>query len=200
MKKILVYIILTLISSGIIIVFWQQELVYNLPTPLPSNYKPVEVGQSLTLPFVKEKSNTALFLHFFNPNCPCSRFNMKHFKNLVNKYGKQVQFVVFIQTQDSSLLAEEIKTKYDLNVPCVIDRDKKIANLCGVYSTPQAVILDSGNKLYFRGNYNKSRYCSDKKSDFAQMALDSLLKKSHEPTFSALATRPYGCSLPSCNK
>lgn len=31
-----------------------------------------------------------------------------------------------------------------------------IAISCGVYSTPQAVIIDGNGQLFFRGNYNKT--------------------------------------------
>jgi hypothetical protein len=72
--------------------------------------------------------------------------------------------------------------------------------LCGVYSTPQAVIIDRNQKLYFRGNYNKSRYCTDKSSNFGQMAIDSILKNKAEPHMSELATIAYGCQLPNCTK
>ncbi|MBA3683083.1 MAG: redoxin domain-containing protein [Bacteroidetes bacterium] len=200
MKKLFVYLSLALISLGIVVVFWKQELVYNLPTPQPCNYKPVEVGQALVIPYNIEKKNKPLFLHFFNPECPCSRFNIKHFKALIRDYGKQVDFKVVIQSTDSTLSADEIKDEFDLDVECILDRDKKIANSCGVYSTPQAVLTDVTGNLYYRGNYNKARYCTNKTSDFAQIAIDSLLKNSNKPIFSALATRPYGCTLPTCDK
>jgi hypothetical protein len=197
-KKVFVYVCLILIATGIVTVFWKQEMVYALPTPVPHDFKPVATGQHLLLPL--NKHSKPLFLHFFNPACPCSRFNMKHFKTLVHEYGKRVDFRIVVQTQDSTLSAENIKSKFDVDLPCIIDRDKKIAGLCGVYSTPQAVIIDAADNLYYKGNYNRARYCTDKKSDFAQMALDSLLKDLDRPVFSVLATRPYGCSLPSCKK
>ena len=77
--------------------------------------------------------------------------------------------------------------------------DKSIAVLCGVYSTPQAVLLDTNHKLYYRGNYNKSRYCTDKNSDYARMAIDSLLHH-HEPVNNEYALKAYGCQLPGCTK
>lgn len=198
MKKALVYTCLILLGIGIVSVFWQQELVYSLPTPVPPGFKAIEVGQDLPLVFSEKKHNKPVFVHFFNPACPCSRFNMKHFKTLVYNYGSQVDFMMIVQTQDKDISAEQVKDKFDVDIPCIMDPDEKIAKSCGVYSTPQAVIVDIAGKLYYRGNYNKARYCTDKRSDYARIALDSLLKESDKPSFTALATVPYGCSLPSC--
>jgi hypothetical protein len=80
-------------------------------------------------------------------------------------------------------------------VPVLVDKGEKLAKACGVYSTPQATIIQTDNKLYFRGNYNRSRYCTDKNSNFVQMALDSLIAFKAAPHFSALATQSYGCSI-----
>jgi hypothetical protein len=198
MKKVVVYFCLLLIGTGMVVIFWKQELVYALPTPVPSGFQPKEIGQELILPFNKNNQDKPLFVHFFNPACPCSRFNMKHFRTLIHKYGKQIDFIVVVQTKDPDLSVEKVREKFNLEIPCVLDPGEKIAKLCGVYSTPQAVIVDAARKLYYRGNYNRARYCTDKKSDFAQIAIDSLLSTQNKPVFSALATRPYGCSLPSC--
>jgi thioredoxin-related protein len=198
MKKLIVIICLLLLGTGIITIFWQQEIVYALPTPVPAGYNPLKTGQKLHLAQMMTKQNKPVFMHFFNPACPCSRFNMKHFKSLVREYGTQVEFRMVVQTHNTALTAEAVKEKYDLDIACVIDKDERIADACGVYSTPQAVILDKEGKLYYRGNYNRARYCTDSKSDFAKMAIDSLLKHNSSPVFGLLASRPYGCSLPTC--
>ncbi|MEP6930797.1 MAG: AhpC/TSA family protein, partial [Flavobacterium sp.] len=62
------------------------------------------------------------------------------------------------------------------------------------------VIIDPSQNLYYRGNYNKTRYCTNADSNYAQMAIDSLLKQTLSPSFDALALRAYGCSLPKCTK
>jgi hypothetical protein len=77
----------------------------------------------------------------------------------------------------------------------LLDKDEKIAKACGVYSTPQAAILQTDKTLFFRGNYNRARYCTDKNSNYVQMALDSLMAKKDPPFFSELATTSYGCVL-----
>ncbi len=190
---------LVIIFCGISFLFWHNEYVYSLPTPVPLNYHAVEVGEFINLDGkLKSVENKPVFIHFFNPSCPCSRFNIPHFKSLAKEYGDKVSFAIVVMNTDSSYSVKEIQKKFDITIPVLFD--KSIAASCGVYSTPQAVILDTNHKLYYRGNYNKSRYCTDKNSDFAQIALDSLLNNKSTPLFSELATKAYGCKLLNCKK
>ena len=76
------------------------------------------------------------------------------------------------------------------------DTDGRIATACGVYSTPQAAILDGTGRLFFRGNYNVSRYCLAPGSEFARIALESLLAGKPAPVFPEIAMVAYGCELP----
>lgn len=197
--KIILTLWLTIIFGTISYLFWKSEYKYSLPTPIPVNYKPVAIGQHISL---KGKLATAsdkpLFLHFFNPDCPCSRFNIPHIEALVKKYGAKMKFAIVVIGKDASYTEQEIQDKFDLTIPVLFD--KSIATSCGVFSTPQAVILDVNHKLYYRGNYNRSRYCADGKSNFAQMAIDSLLNENQNPSFDKIALKAYGCTLPNCEK
>jgi thioredoxin-related protein len=198
MRKFLVTLWLVFLFSGIGVLFWYNELVYHLPTPVPENYKPVSQGK-----FIKLNGTLAtdygkpLFLHFFNPDCPCSRFNISNFKSLVKQYGRQVNFVIVVMN-NKRYTANEIQDKFDLNVPVVFDAS--IAVACGVYSTPQAVLLDTDHKLYYRGNYNSSRYCTDEKTSYAKIAIAGLLHDHARLSFNHLALTAYGCQLPNCNR
>ena len=187
-----------LLSGGVGAIFWYNDWKYNLPTPVPANYIRVNMGTAINLQEkVRFTKNKPLFLHFFNPLCPCSRFNMPHFKSLVQQYSKDVDFgIVVMSTRNYT--AKEIQDKYELTIPVYFDTT--IAVNCGVYSTPQAVILDPHHTLFYRGNYNKTRYCPDKDTEFARMALDSLVQGHLVNQFNPLATKAYGCSLPNCNK
>lgn len=198
MKKLTLIIWLSLLSGGVGAIFWFNDWKYNLPTPVPANYITVNMGTVINLPEkVAFTKNRPLFLHFFNPLCPCSRFNTPHFKSLVQQYSKDVDFgIVVMSTRNYT--AKEIQDKYDLAIPVYFDT--AIAVNCGVYSTPQAVIIDPNHNLFYRGNYNKTRYCADKDTEFARMALDSLVQGHLVKQFNPLAIKAYGCSLPNCNK
>ena len=123
---------------------------------------------------------------------------MPHFKELVTTYADKISFAVIVMTKDKDYTEASIREKYGLTVPVLFD--SSLAAACGVYSTPQAVLINTDQALYYRGNYNRSRYCSDKKSNYAQMAIDSLLANRQQPFFNRYALTAYGCSLPGCKK
>jgi hypothetical protein len=198
MRKWIAIALLLSVTSAIGAIFWTTELKYSLPTPVPQNYHDVNIGTELKLGYVMSNSSKPLMLHFFNPGCPCSRFNIPHIQSLIKKYGDKVDFAVVVMSNKDNLTAEDIKEKFNADIPVVFDRS--IATVCGVYSTPQAVIIDKNSKLYYRGNYNKARYCTEKNSEYARIALDSLLTNSALPVFDALALKAYGCQLPVCPK
>ena len=198
MRKVAVVFVLDIIFSAIVGIFWYQEMQYLLPTPVPENYRvvrPEEVIRfdSLLIPQHYEKPK---LLHFFNPDCPCSRFNVAHFRSLSEGYKELIDFYVVVEAKEKVPSAKKLIGK---NVTIVIDENQKLAMACGVYSTPQAALVQVNNKLYFRGNFNRSRYCVDKNSNFVQMALDSLIAGRLAPHFSELATLSYGCTIPTEN-
>lgn len=198
MRKILVVTWLMLLLSAVGALFWYNEWKYHLPTPVPENYKPVSQGKLIKLSDIPGTDhNKPLFLHFFNPDCPCSRFNISSFKSLVKQYGPQVNFAIVVMNNKLHT-AKEIQDKFDLDVPVLFDAS--VATSCGVYSTPQAVLLDADHKLYYRGNYNSSRYCTDEKTNYAKIAITGLLHAHAKLFFNQLALKAYGCSLPNCNK
>jgi hypothetical protein len=198
MKKLALLIWVSLLFGGIFTLFWYKDFQYSLPTPLPPDYKAVNTGTSIIFPhdFTVDPQKP-VFVHFFNPECPCSRFNITHFKSLVKQYRDQVNFAVVVMN-NTKYSKKEIQDRFGINLP--VSFDTALATACGVYSTPQAVILDNQHQLYYRGNYNKNRYCTDKKTNYAQMALTKLLN--HEPgfLFDQYALTAYGCELPQCTK
>jgi len=179
-------------------IFWYTDWKYSLPTPVPKQYHPVGTGTYVhlggKLPVPGDKP---VFLHFFNPDCPCSRFNIPNFKSLVKKYGEKISFAIVV-LNNKDYTAKEIQNKFDVDIP--VSFDSTIAVACGVYSTPQAVLLDAAHTLYYRGNYNKNRYCTDTRSNYAQMAIDSLFGNIYRPVFACYALKAYGCQLPVCTK
>ncbi|QSB25227.1 thioredoxin fold domain-containing protein [Flavobacterium sp. CLA17] len=197
-KKILLGLWFSLLLFAILVLFWQNEFKYSLPTPIPKNYHDVAVGSQIDLGKCWTTNNKPVFIHFFNPDCPCSRFNVPHVSGLIKKYGDRINFKIVVLNQQKNFTIEEIQKKFDAAIPVYFD--SAMASKCGVFSTPQAVIIDPSHHLYYRGNYNKTRYCTNADSNYAQMAIDSLLKQIQSPSFDALALRAYGCSLPKCTK
>jgi len=198
MKKGIIFLYLAALFTCIILLFWYKEWVYSLPTPVPGNYVAAQPGKYIELAGkFNPKKDQPVFLHFFNPDCPCSRFNIVQFNSLVKEYGSKVSFGVVVMTRDKSYTAERIREKFGWSIPVILD--SALATNCGVYSTPQAVLLNEDHTLNYRGNYNRNRYCTDKKSNYAQLAIDALLDKQN-PVFNQYALKAYGCSLPTCTR
>src|ERR1700761_5184389 len=130
---------LILLSFGIAFIFWRYEWKYSLPTPVPVNYHDVSRGALIQFPasaqLLRTRGAKPLFLHFFNPDCPCSRFNMPQFKSLVEKYGDKVDFAIVVMSP-KTFTADELQTKFNLSHPLPVLRDSALAAACGVYSTP----------------------------------------------------------------
>jgi hypothetical protein len=196
MKKLIVITWLTLLISAVAALFWYNDLVYHLPTPVPVHYVEVQRGSVINLNgSLSRYDSKPVFLHFFNPACPCSRFNALSFKSLVGQYDSRVTFIVVVMS-NKKYSVKEIQDK--LGVVIQVSFDASIAFACGVYSTPQAVLLDAQHKLYYRGNYNSSRYCTNEKTSFAKIAIDGLLNNQTGMNFNPLALKAYGCRLPGC--
>jgi hypothetical protein len=197
MKKSIVIVWLIFLFAGVTGLFWYNDWVYSLPTPVPEKFKPISLGRPIHILWKKESTeDKPVFLHFFNPDCPCSRFNVPHFKSLVKLYGSRVSFAI-VPITDKKISIKEIQDRFGSDIPVLLNSD--IAKTCGVYSTPQAVIIDTNEKLYYRGNYNKSRFCSDKKTEYARIALEALMNE-RTVIFDPIALKAYGCKLPLCNK
>lgn len=193
MRKFLIFGWLALLVAVVCALFWYNEYRYSLPTPIPQHYQAVANGKLISL---KGKLNFTdrkpVFLHFFNPDCPCSRFNIAHFKTIVDAYAGKADFAIVV-VSNQPFNEADIRKKFDLHIPII--HDPALAIFCGVYSTPQAAILDQDRRLFYRGNYNRSRYCTDGKTEYAKQALDDIIHNRANSSSTLMATTSYGCSL-----
>jgi Domain of unknown function (DUF6436) len=186
------FLVLAFLAMGA--VFWQQELKYQLPTPIPVQYAAVPPGAPVNRTLLP--AGSAYFLHFYNPDCPCSRFNARHIHSLIRQFSDSVSMYIVVSSPDNVSKAQ--REFGDETI--VVDKDGAIAKACGVYSTPQAAIIDHNGNLYYRGNYNRSRYCTTKASNFAELSLVALLNRQPSPAFGLMATQAYGCEWRDLNK
>jgi hypothetical protein len=182
--------------AGIGLLFWYQDLQYARPTPRPARMVQQPVGARLVLGAKGAMpGKKPLMLHFFNPSCPCSRFNRRHLRDLYNQYGGAVDMVVVLQAKDT-LEAIGKYRDWELPMAYVTDPAGELAERCGVYATPQAVLLAPDARLYYRGNYNTGRYCVNRDTEFARRAVEALLAGQAAPLFPTVAETAYGCLLP----
>lgn len=195
MRKAGLFGLLALIFAGIVNIFWQEELRYSLPTPIPEDYIPINIGSCLDIPIapLSNSSKAGSLIHFFNPDCPCSRFNAKHFSYLVHQFSEEIDFHIVIPEGAS---IEKTQKLLGTQLPIHEDKNKNWSRATGVYSSPQAVILDQSASLYYRGNYNKARFCTFPGSNYAEISLNLLLRGNEAPIWDFYASRSYGCELP----
>jgi hypothetical protein len=205
-----------LLLGGAGLAFWYEDVRFSLPTPKPPGL--VQPPMGATMPVERwllaagvDAGARPVLVNFFNPECPCSRFNVDHLHRLQAMFGDRVLFVAAIQASDvETSSVPTALAKLELQMPYFIDHGGVAAKEAGVYSTPQAVVVDAGHRLFYRGNYNTSRYCNDPKTEFVRLALDDLLATESETPNSALTSSPtsesvrrvsaempaYGCELP----
>lgn len=113
------------------------------------------------------------------------------------KYKSEVNFVAVVQSSDMDPKSRsDFIEKYDLGIPVIYDADGHYANALGIYSTPQAVIIDESS-IFYKGNYNKARFCTTTSTKFAEIALHALINNEPAPNFPEVAEIAYGCELPS---
>ena len=181
---------------------WLQDWKWGLPTPRPEGLEQPAIGSAAALaaPLADvraESPDKPLFLHFFNPDCPCSRFNEDHVRDLIRKHRDTTTFVAVIEPEGGPVNLDAVEiVAHKFGIRAVLDADGEIGRALGVYSTPQAVVVATDGRLYFRGNYNLARYCTDARTEFARLALEHTL--SGAPSFAAppQAVIAYGCPFP----
>ena len=194
-RTFLLFGLLGVIFSTIFYLFWTNEIQYLAPTKKPQNYVRVNISDSTTLNgILGNNDNRPIYIHYYNPYCPCSKFNYVYYSELAKKYGDLFNMYLVIREMDEDVI-DKIKESVTVNTTVIIDNNGEIARQTGVYSTPQAVLLKSDYTLYYRGNYNRSKYCTVKDYNYAEMAIDSLLLGRPAPVFDPFATTAYGCSL-----
>jgi hypothetical protein len=92
-------------------------------------------------------------------------------------------------------LRRKIAIPYPDGRPVLLDPTGSWSKKCGVYSTPQAVVLDRNDRIVFSGNFNSTRFCSENATQFARIALTAVVAHKPVPPMPASATTPYGCSI-----
>ena len=199
LRAVLTATALILAAAVVSYTFWHQDVKDRLPTPIPSDYKFVPVGSRVELENLIPPSDIPTLIHFFNPRCACSKFNLDHFNELKTKFAGRIRFFTVLQTSDSVGVEKKFAKKC-AGMPTYVDYTGAVADSFGVYSTPQAVLLDENGKIYFRGNYNVSRYCATRETQFVRIAIEHLLARKPLPNFPMAATTPFGCELPSNEK
>jgi hypothetical protein len=117
-------------------------------------------------------------------------------RSLIRAHRHDTTFVAVIEPEGGPVSRDSVaRVERDFGVATILDADERIAHAVGVYSTPQAVVINPGQVLYFRGNYNTARYCRDERTQFARLALEHALSGAAAFDAPREAIVAYGCPL-----
>ena len=179
---------------------WRADWRYSLPTPRPPELVQPDCVEPALLARLRAAAGFCapaqpLLVHFGNPDCPCTRFNREHVLELAQAcrgFALQLALTELPEAEPAGGVAFD----EELRLPALAENDGRIARALGVYSTPQAVLIDGAGRIYYRGNYNQSRYCRRADSAYVALALAALRAGRACPNFPPEALAAYGCELP----
>jgi hypothetical protein len=136
-----------------------------------------------------------MIINFASATCPCTGFNLDHLRELQQRFAAKVDFVLVLESSADAAGEHDEFGSMHLHMPVVYDHGGEVSAGLGVYGTPQAAILDGHGRLYFRGNYNRSRFCTEESSEYVRIELKALTEDRALPTVPTEATITYGCPL-----
>ncbi|MGB0663945.1 MAG: DUF6436 domain-containing protein [Pontibacterium sp.] len=131
----------------------------------------------------------ALVVHFYDPACPCSKFNTEHVLSLIAEY--QIKGVHFELRVPHPHHIEEAEDLFGV-VAKVVSPQKSPS------ASPSALVLGTGGEeakwfAAYVGPYSSGAVCSGGDDDFVGLALDRLLSQEKVWWESNLAS---GCLCP----
>ncbi len=129
-------------------------------------------------------------LHFWDPDCACSRFNNRHVRELIATYEpKGFRFMIVPRTnsaEQEQALREKAKREFGA-VEVVFIQDAQL----DIPSSPAVLVLNRGLNLTYFGPYSNSAICSARTGRLVEAILDDIVQgREPAPKVSTLA---HGC-------
>lgn len=149
-------------------------------------------GKEQSLSSLKGKNGTVLI--FVSVQCPVSNAYNERMEKLAQDYKARGINVIGINANatESSGDAKAHATSNNLTFPILKDNGNKLADKLGAMRTPEVYVLDTGNKIVYRGRIDNARNPSSVTTSELRDALDAVIAgkpvaKSSVPAF--------GCSI-----
>jgi peroxiredoxin len=149
-------------------------------------------GKEHSLSSLKGKNGTVVI--FIGVKCPVSNGYNERMEKIAQDYKDRGINVVGINA-NSSESGDAVKAHaaaHSLTFMILKDNGNKIADALGAGKTPEAYLLNAGNKLVYHGRIDNSRDLAEVNSSELRDALDATLsgKPVAKPTAAA-----FGCSI-----
>lgn len=130
-------------------------------------------------------------LHFWDPDCPCSRFNQVHVRELIEQNRDQdLRIVIVVHTRNranAERVRRQARGTFGDDVTVWIDTGELSAS---IPSSPAAAIVSASAELAYFGPYSLGAVCLQGQGDFVESVL-ARLEQGQNPRF--LNTMAVGC-------
>lgn len=134
--------------------------------------------------------------HLWDADCICSRFNVGHVRELIEKYKTHgVEFVIVPRVpkgENAQTVIEEVHQKFG-DVRVEPDWYRKL--VAYMPETPAAAVFDQTGRASYTGPYSSALYCSASSDGFVEKVLDKMLSGKQETGF--ITPIVSGCFCPS---
>lgn len=161
-----------------------------------------ELGQRLEKLVASEylagKESSISVIHFWNPDCPCNRFNEVHVKKIISDYAaKNVTFTVVVGGRNKEERNQrQILAKQIFSHAAVKDIRSDWAMNQGPPSSPAVGIVNSEGELVYFGPYSLGARCAPDKGKFVETVLNNLEDSKKRTGKKQLNTLAVGCFCP----
>lgn len=146
----------------------------------------------------KENKAAISVIHFWDPGCPCSRFNEVHVKNIISTYAaKNVQFTIVVKGSTAEVRNERMRLAQQVFQGFAVKEirdDWPLQN--GPPSSPAVAVINRQGQLVYFGPYSLGARCAPDKGQFVETVLDTLDSKNNSASKKQLNTLAVGCFCP----
>ena len=149
-------------------------------------------GKEHSLASLKGKNGTVLI--FIGVQCPVSNAYNERMEKLAQDYKARGVNVIGINA-NATESAGDVKahaTSNNLTFTILKDNGNKIADSLGAERTPEAYVLDAGNKIVYRGRIDNAKNASSVTASELRDALDAMIAGKPIAKTSVPA---FGCSI-----
>jgi hypothetical protein len=165
-------------SAGTAYAFWYFELADLRPFAVDDSGSPVAFDAAPLRSEVQRMARSgapATLVHFWDPACPCSRFNVPHVRELVAAYRDQgVRFVAVVSpgaAADKKELAARAAALFGAEFEIAV-ADGSLAN---IPASPAAMVVDGHGRLAYLGPYGLGAACGAGSERFVERAMELAL-------------------------
>lgn len=208
-KKWFVILLVTVWSVSTVIAFWWFQF-RNIQSFDPQGinnqtvfFESGELGDRLENLVVaasshEESSKPISVVHFWDPDCPCSRFNEVHFKKIISDYAdKNVHFSIVVSGSNETVRnqrKEQARKIFNHAAVKKVHSDWSMQK--GPPSSPAVGVINRNGELVYFGPYSLGARCAPDENKFVETVLDGLDTSKKSATKKQLNTLAVGCFCP----